>query len=104
MVAPTRDQLSRCHFGVARGVVDARIDQRQFYRLGILGLEFETDVAVGSRPAGSGASDKYRAPSREALHPLQSDLPLLPQQRRLGVGAEQTVVITQRLFDLLVAG
>jgi hypothetical protein len=72
--------------------------------LGIVGDEFQADIAVLGCPSRRDAADEQRIPRRKAMHPSERLLPLAPQVRRVSVAAEQSVVLGERGFDLFVRG
>ena len=64
----------RCARRGDRLVVYSASGQRHLDPLGIVGGEFDADVAVCARPAGRHAADQQRRPGRHSLHPLQRPL------------------------------
>ena len=85
-----------------RRVRDALAGERHLDRLRIVGDQLEPDVAVLARPAFGDAADEQRLPSGEPAHPAERLDALATQRDRVGVAAEQRVVIGERSFDFVV--
>ena len=85
-------------------VVDAGVDQGEFDLLGVFGLELEVNVAMLRRPSGRRAPYQDRLPAGKLNHPLHGRLPLGAKRDWLRGLPEESVVIMQRLLDLVVAG
>src|SRR5688572_8641026 len=84
-------------------VGDIALEQEQLHLLGILGIELQLDLGVGTGRAGEHRSGEVGPEARELLHRRERELAQLDEALRVLIGLVQRAVLVQRALDLFVA-